>query len=218
MKEERASTFEEYHTLATARGPRWAYRGVARASYELVPSLGRPRGAGLNVLATERDSLWLFKTHALPYLGAKPETDWEWIALAQHHGLPTRLLDWTRSPLVALYFATEKHPEDDGAVYFFKYNGFIVLEDFPDPLKVRDVGLILPPHVTPRIAAQSGLFSVHPEPGKAFDSDNVTKVIIPSKCKADLQYLLSQYCIHRNVLFPDLDGLCGYIRWLKGFA
>jgi hypothetical protein len=81
--------------------PATVFRGLARSSYRNVHSLSRLDG---DFAALERHLLRSFRKYAQRELPG-PST-WEWLALAQHHGLPTRLLDWTYSPLVALHFAT----------------------------------------------------------------------------------------------------------------
>jgi hypothetical protein len=100
--------------LATAQHI-W-YRGVSNTAYDLLPSLARFGG-----LPAEATLLKRFKQNALPQIISRPTTEWEWLFLMQHHGLPTRLLDWTENPLVALYFSVTNNSPDadnrDGAFW-----------------------------------------------------------------------------------------------------
>jgi type I restriction enzyme M protein len=58
-----------------------------------------------------------FRREACGLLQYVPSDDWEWLSLAQHHGLPTRLLDWTTNLLASLYFAVRANPETDGRIF-----------------------------------------------------------------------------------------------------
>ncbi len=101
------------------------FRGHSRSTYKLLPSLARdPR-------ALERESLLSkrFKQNAYPFRQSPPQSEWEWLFLMQHFGIPTRLLDWTESPLVALYFAVtdsdSSHDSSDANLWALlpaKYN------------------------------------------------------------------------------------------------
>lgn len=93
----------------------FVYRGVADKTWGLETSLRRLGGDYVNV---ERPLLRSFKKYAEP--GSIPaDTMWVRLAVAQHHGLPTRVLDWTVSPKVAVHFATseEEHYDKDGAIW-----------------------------------------------------------------------------------------------------
>jgi hypothetical protein len=97
----------------------FAYRGMQNASHDLRTSLVR-LGEGYDQL--ESSLLRAFRRYA--QRGSVPgDSVWNWLAVAQHHGLPTRLLDWTYSPYVAIHFATEDHEkfDRDGVIWCVDY-------------------------------------------------------------------------------------------------
>lgn len=95
----------ESRMIASGKG-QW-YRGCGCVSHALTPTLYRhPSKADFDpLLEAEKHLLTSFRHRSLPYLVAQPDTDMEWLFLMQHHGVPTRLLDWTENPYVALFFA-----------------------------------------------------------------------------------------------------------------
>lgn len=99
--------------------PTLAYRGMADAEADLKSSLMRLGGS---YDQQEGHLLRNFRRYALPSTQL-PDSPWNWLAMAQHHGLPTRLLDWTHSPYVALHFATEtvEQFDIDGVVWCLDY-------------------------------------------------------------------------------------------------
>ncbi len=90
-------------------------RGHASVDWSLIPSVGRKA----ETATAEMVFLKRFKQNAFRLLEHPPQTEWEWLFLMQHYRVPTRLLDWTESPLVALYFAVSDadHAAADAALW-----------------------------------------------------------------------------------------------------
>jgi hypothetical protein len=92
--------------------PVW-FRGQAKASWKLKPSLVRkPSHLGSEQALAKR-----FKQNAYLLLSDRPRNEWEWLFVMQHHEVPTRLLDWTESPLVGIYFAVNERRRSPGALW-----------------------------------------------------------------------------------------------------
>jgi len=211
-------SFEDLHKAITKySGKPVIFRGVRDAeNHKLVTKLGRLKLKPDRDLFKEEAFMFrLFKQQARPYLDWIPMDEWEWLALGQHHGLPTRLLDWTRNPLVAAYFAVEKQHDGDSAIYVFRNDKYIRTDVEKDPFKRTRIGKFVPAHITRRITAQAGIFTVHPEPDKEFQDASVDKLIVPKSARKGIKKILSSYGINRASLFPDLDGLARHIEWLR---
>ena len=199
--------------------PGWVFRGVISKKYELVPKVGRQQFRNNYSLRSEKLLLRIFKQRAIAHVPFIPKNDLEWLALGQHHGLPTRMLDWTTSPLVALYFAVNKDINDDSAVYA-RHVPRRGKEEF-DPFAVKEVRKYYPPHITPRIPAQQALFTVQPSPTEPMQVDSRTldkhgpiiKIIVPKDSCFEFRRRLSFYGINQESMFPDLDGACGHLSW-----
>jgi hypothetical protein len=203
------------------------FRGVTdRTKHKLIPSVGRIDKSilcGLSINEFEKESLNRFKLRANPEIIRQPKDDWEWLSLAQHHGLPTRLLDWTSSPLIALYFATKPEIKDDGslkpcnkngaAIYALHTCNYLDTSCLVSPTDFGEFGIFYPPHITKRITGQFGLFSIQPEPTqeleKAIDTNEanwIQKIEFDSSVATDIQRKLYLLGIRHETVFPDLDG------------
>ncbi|USD20442.1 FRG domain-containing protein [Microbulbifer variabilis] len=215
MNEIRINNFQELHEALERyrKDNRWMFRGHGNADWKLLPKAGR---APFDKTDDER-MFRAWQRRSVEFLSPRPGNEWEWLAIAQHHGLATRLLDWTYQPLVAAFFATTSQDNCDAHIYCFKADQIYEKTD-GSPFEADTLAKYKPHTVASRIVRQGGLFTLHPDPATPLDKskskkDTLELIVIDQEYRKLLPFELSHYGINHSSIFPDLDGLSNHINW-----
>ena len=227
-------------TLYEKHGLRLWYRGEENASLTLVPSIQRSQKR----IDAERYITNDFYIRARQILDNPPEKHnyASWVSLMQHYGLPTRMLDWSQSPLVAVFFATETYkqtPDIDACVWVLAPGLLNEREGFGNCIYPIDADttqeMLLPAfkhaHHNPelkgkilacsstennlRMYAQHSNFTVHNSPDRLediCDENMLYKIIIPCERKEYFIESLRVFGITQGAIYPDLDHISSDLK------
>jgi DNA polymerase III epsilon subunit len=208
-------TFSEFDQAIEGIRKSALCRGVSNHEYPLLPSLFRHTDVE-SADIREHNLMWVFRTHAKAHLDSIPRNEIEWLTIAQHHGLPTRLLDWSLSPLAACFFAVQSLSTVDAAIYIYDIGKFKKEEDIKIS-NLKEIVAFFPSHAIKRVTAQSGMFTIHPTSNMKLESKSIKKILIPAERKKYFMEKLVKYGVHQGTMFPDLDGLSNYIKYLNNY-
>lgn len=214
------------------------FRGHANSEWPLTPSLGRlgPAAAaklGYDPLFKLEASLYSRFTTRAGRLLERTDDSWSALFAMQHHGLPTRLLDWSRTFSIALHFALID-PANEAAVWILSpYDLNQEARKSPEVMTASSLGdyselyfradaptepaviAITAEAYTSRLSGQHGAFTLHNRLDASLEmlhANCLRKIIIPHTTYGDARQFLHVAGVSEFALFPDLDGLARELR------
>jgi len=212
------------------------WRGQSSVNYSLVPGVFR----GERGIRSEQNLSLRFRQYARTRYTACPTDDdfCSWLFLAQHYGLPTRLLDWSESALVALYFAVNGDPLVNASLVVLHPRemnrstnedhtlvpvsaqpaGDLFRGAFDDRYTNEKTVAVLSHELDSRMLVQQGVFTLHGTSQEMRDIDNSSTFLrvftIPAGAKTQIIAELASLGIRRRTLFPDLTNLADDLKEL----
>jgi FRG domain len=211
------------------------FRGHAKEAYCLIPTIARELSyCGKHRTLTLSDEWVLMhrfrrRSYVLLDRAISPV---EVLFLARQHGLPTRLIDWTANALIALYFACSDAADDDGRLWIMlpretrsDVDVFDLIEigqetELIERANASGIKILFPFVNSPRMAAQEGAYTIHPNPWRPLDCyreepfepehldiERLDAWSIPKGAKLGILRQLNALGITRRTAFPDLDGI-----------
>ena len=212
--------------IASCEEPVW-FRGHGDTEWQLVPSIAR---SGQHY--SEMNLIKRFKQNAMMLVSPRPAEQIEWLFIMRHHGVPTRLLDWSESPLIGAYFTVYEKPEKDGFLWALlprELNKEANIKDIPsfeededlnsyDPdifirettSRLQPLAIIAPRNST-RMQAQLSVFTINHRDNtpieKVGKKKHIWRYIIPKEHKATILRELELIGIGRFQLFPELQSI-----------
>ena len=239
---------------------KWVFRGQTNYEWNLISSLERSfidankirenrlTGNDTSIDKKKHEDIMIdkFMCNAHLYMNPIPDKSdtLSWLSLMQHHGAPTRLLDFTFSPYIALYFALE-FGNSDASIYCVNHQALVTEDEqyFGEDRLTVHQGIMNgfekghdeclyafePNFGNHRLATQQGLF-VAPNTlyrthedilfnySSRKDDSNVIKIKIPASLRYSGVRRLAQMNITSMIIYPGLDGFCKSLKWTPIFG
>jgi len=210
------------------------YRGQRSSKWNLLPKICRGRENKDSTQIEEKmlNEFKILVDYKLPEISKEYCNDWDYLALAQHYEMSTRLLDWTKDSLTALWFACFdkfgiNNPDEDAVVfiYYADKKDIISPDNICSPYAVESYKVFQPSLelLNDRLQAQAGIFTVHSFNNEIMKFPNfddykatnkkIIRLVIDSKYIKKLSYELIEEGYTHSRMFPDLHGICGEVEW-----